>query len=408
MYRTRPLWYREGLPEILTLFSQLMSAEKPENLHLLSSYATPEFDQDGVHLTPYSGLEFVLGLFDGAQTLIEGLSSTTEQSVVKTCESTRVLEDRVVALEQDHRRLNRVVDNKIAIDSEMSDFFKNERFEDCFVLEGTTRISNDVTGKAWQDQAVRDAQHVIRLLMGKEMGILFVQNATTRQPDAIVTYNVKMQFVADSKAIRTKFGSFFLGGRGDQRPEALKPFSIKNRVTPETKIRISVLKLIAKRYRDSNPGSKVQVIGYDPRPLIKITPAQSASDRRVKSYNYVEAVTTLPINFPASEVASIVRRINPRLQGQIRSIFIVLSDDQYRPHGNGPQSHPVPALGISHDVSVSSQSSVQSESTSTSTSSGQTEDTGMADAEKDSSHRDSERRSKKRSASKEKGSRSKK
>ena len=128
MYRTRPLWYQEGLPEILTLFSQIMLAEKPENLHPLSSFATPDFDQDGVHLTPYSGLEFVLGLFDGAQTLLEGLSSATEQSVIKTCESTRVVEDRVVALEQDHCHLNCVVDNKIAINSEMSDFLKNERF----------------------------------------------------------------------------------------------------------------------------------------------------------------------------------------------------------------------------------------------------------------------------------------
>ena len=83
------------------------------------------------------------------------------------------------------------------------------------MLEGTTRIPNEVTGKAWQDQAVRDAQNVIKLLMGKEMGIQFVQNATTRQPDAIVTYNVKMQSVTDSKTIPAKLGSFFLGGRGD-------------------------------------------------------------------------------------------------------------------------------------------------------------------------------------------------
>ena len=53
-----------------------------------------------------------------------------------------------------------------------------------------------------------------------------------------------------------------------------------------------------------------------------------------QSYNYVEAVKTLPTNFSPEEISPIIRRINPRLCGQIRSIFIVLSDDLYRPRGD--------------------------------------------------------------------------
>ena len=282
MYRTTPLWYREGLAEIFSLFSQIFGSEKPDNMLLLPSFSTPDYDPDGIHLTPYAGLEFILHLFDSSVEIMQRQSVTVEESSIRNVEVNRVLEDRVVALEQDHRRLNRVVDDKIAIDAELADSFKNERFEDCFVIEGTARIPEGIVGKPWQDQAVRDVQEVLKILVGSLGKIIFVQNATTRQPDAITAYNVKMSSVAESKAIRDKFGSFFLGGKGDQRPANLKPFSIKNRVTPETKIRISVLKLLAKRYRDSNQGSRVQVIGYDPRPLIKITPPPSASDRRVK------------------------------------------------------------------------------------------------------------------------------
>ena len=222
MYRLSPLWYREGLPEILLLFSVIMNADKPDNLHLLPSFATPDFDQGGIHLTPYAGLEFVLGLFDGAQAVIEGLSASVEELAVLNCETNRVLADRVVALEQDHRRLNKVVDDKIAVDAEMADFLKNERFEDCFVVEGTPRIPEEVVGKPWQDRAVRDVQNVIRLLMGRELSICFVQNITSRQADSIVTYNVRMRNVADSKAIRDKFGSFFVGGQGEHMKSCLK------------------------------------------------------------------------------------------------------------------------------------------------------------------------------------------
>ena len=163
MYRSCPLWYREGLPEILTLFSSIMIQERPTNLHLLSSFATPEYDQDGIHLTPYSGMEFILHLFDNSQNILENLDTDLEEVATRTTESVRVLEDRVVALEQDHRRLHRVVDHKIAVDAELSDMVKNESFEDCFVLEGTDRIPDEIFGKAWQDQALKDSQKVIKV-----------------------------------------------------------------------------------------------------------------------------------------------------------------------------------------------------------------------------------------------------
>ena len=101
-------------------------------------------------------------------------------------------------------------------------------------------------------------------------------------------------------------------------------------MTPETRIRISILKLLARKYLESNPGSKVQVIGYRPRPMIKITPAASATDRRVMTFNYVEAVKKLPCSFDPTEIDPIISRINPKLLGQIRSIFIVITDDQFK------------------------------------------------------------------------------
>ena len=316
MYRTSPTWYREGLPEVLTLFSQTMTSDKPPNLHLLPSFATPDFESDGVHLTPYSGLEYVLHLLDSAHDLFEFLEAPIDEVAVKTCESTRVLEDRVMALEQDHRRLNRVVESKTAVDAEFDDFHKNETFVDSFVIHGLPRIPPEIVGKPWQDRAVRDVQAVLLILMGRECPIVVVQNATSRVPNAEVKYNVKMVEINDSKVIRKKFGSFFLGSK-DARPPSLKLINIKNRVTAETRTRVDVLKLLAARYRDSNPEGKAQVIGYDFRPLIKITPPPGASDRRVKTYNYVEAVRALPCNFSSSEVTPILRRINPELVGQV-------------------------------------------------------------------------------------------
>ena len=75
---------------------------------------------------------------------------------------------------------------------------------------------------------------------------------------AEIKYNVKMANVNDSKMIRKKFGSFFLGSK-DGRPPSLTGINIKNRTTPETKTRVELLKLMAKRYRESNPDGRAQV-----------------------------------------------------------------------------------------------------------------------------------------------------
>ena len=122
MYRTTPLWYREGLAEILTVFSQVFNVDKPDNLILLPSFSTPSFEADGVHLTAYSGLEFIMHLFDSSQEALDNLSLALPAIAQKLTEANRVLEDRVMVLEQDHRRLGNVVTSKTAADAELFDF----------------------------------------------------------------------------------------------------------------------------------------------------------------------------------------------------------------------------------------------------------------------------------------------
>ena len=138
MYRMFPIWYRDGMPEVLKRFSDVM-LNRESNVHLLPSFATPSFESDGVHLTPYSGLEFVVHLFDSSTTLIESLVSRPEEVLTKNCESSRVLEDRMMALEQDHRRLNSVVESKTAEDAELAEMHENILFEDHFMIAGLKR-----------------------------------------------------------------------------------------------------------------------------------------------------------------------------------------------------------------------------------------------------------------------------
>lgn len=343
MYRRSPLWYRDGIAEVLSRFSSVSSSHKGvANLGMLPSFPAPAFESDGIHLTPFSGQEFVLHLFSSSQEVIASLSSPPDEKEAVSKECARLFGDRLVAVEQDHRRLNSAFELKTAIDAEMDDFRENERNEDCIVISGLPRIPGRLSGKEWQNRALQDVQKVLEPLMGRQVDLVVAHNATA--PNSEVTYNVQLRSLEDARAVRAKFGSFFSRGR-DARPPELANISIQNSVTKETRVRISILKLIAKRYVTSNPEGNAQVIGYRPRPILKITPPPTAKDRRVRSYNFIEAIQKFPVNFSDDEVGPMNRRLAPRFPGKLRSLFVVLSDDIPRasskrassPSGSGPE-----------------------------------------------------------------------
>jgi len=276
MFRPRPVWFREGMPEILQKFSSLMSSDQPKNLFLMPSFPTPDYENDGVHLTPYAGVEFLIHLFDSARTLLTLASAKTPAKVEHGAEATRVLEDRMVAVEQSQRLMVKALDMKTAVDSELACFQENVRNEVFFVISGLPKLPSGLQGRDWQERAKADVQSVIKTLLGKELPIVVVQNISGRGADADVRYHVKMECTAHSQEIRSKFGYFFAKGV-DKRPPSLSSISISNRLTPASQIRIAVLKLLAKRYIDSNPEGKARVISYESRPMLRLIPPQGRS-----------------------------------------------------------------------------------------------------------------------------------
>ena len=73
-----------------------------------------------------------------------------------------------------------------------------------------------------------------------------------------------------------------------------------------------------------------QVIGYQPRPVLRINPPQGSSDWRVKVYSYIEAISSFPTNFTPAEYRQIMTKVNPKLYNPLRETFLVLNDDLER------------------------------------------------------------------------------
>ena len=164
-----PYWYSSALPEILMEFSAVASANRPPNLHLIDGSATPEFQPDGVHLTAYSGLRFVVHLFDAAISRIEAPPSSVEAD--RTQEAIRVVSDRVGVLEQGQARISVELALKTAVDAELDEFQENVRFEDHFLISGLPGPESGLSTRDWQGQVKSQIQEKIQLLLGRQAPI---------------------------------------------------------------------------------------------------------------------------------------------------------------------------------------------------------------------------------------------
>ena len=344
MYRRQPLWYREGLPEILTKFSAILSPI--DRINLMPSFPTPSFESDGVHLTPYSGLEYVLHLFDSAISILDSLALPVEVAVKRSAESSRVLEDRMMALEQDHLRLNNAMELKTAIDSELAEYHQNVAFESFVTITGLKRSQSGLDPREWQTEAKKVVGALLSKLMERQIPILFVKNSTSRRTGAETRYHVQLQSVAESKEIRDKFALFFTGGK-KEKPDEYKDIAVRNRLTQETRIRLAIMQLIAHRYRGSNPEGHAKVLGFESRPILKISPPSSDPDSaRVQTYTYIEAIKKFPTNFNSEELKPILSMLGSEHKGKVRSLFVVLNDDMVK------RSHPSSSSAGAHDGAV--------------------------------------------------------
>ena len=355
MYRLKPEWYRDNLSEILLQFSKVMSPLRSRNFHLLPTFSGIDLEDDRVHLTPYSGLKFVVHLFDSSLDVIKSMTEPVPEKLSRVGEAARVLEDRVSVLEQDHRLMRQEFSLKIARDSELADFEENSRNECYFVISGLPPVPSELVGRQWQDYAKGMVQGKIRVILGRESRIIVVSGL---RRDENPVFLVKLESVSDSKMIRDKFGSFFKAGAPPVPPE-LKGLSIRIRLTHASRVRISIMQALASNYKSSNPGSKVQVVNYEPRPLLRLTPPQNATDPRVMNFFFIDAVTKLPTRFSKKDLSMIMKATSGKFKGQLRSLFVVISDD-LRDLGSNPRNAVVPAVaapGTPHSTSSRSSSS---------------------------------------------------
>ena len=332
LYRHRPIWYQSGLTQVAARFSSTFAAKNlPPNLHLLPSFNSQDLLQDGVFLNPVSGLHYVLHIFDQAEDALTLSQASSDAQLVHVRDDVRHHDDRMAFLEHRHVHLLGRVDHKVAVDSEFDDWVLNKSEEDWLVVRNLKRLPK-MDGRAWQDAAKKQVTELLTMVLAAnrlrmEFQVMLVVNPLRHITTGPTIYNVRLDSPYSCKRLRELYSGFFRKERPLPLPPAYKYVSVRNKITLGTNIRIAILHQLGAIYTTSNPGASYKVLGFDPRPRLITEPPRSANSQP-RSYNFIQAVTTLRADFSDEDFIKIYSVVGKAYPGELRSTFIVLNDDE--------------------------------------------------------------------------------
>ncbi len=360
--RSVPDWYQSYFPVFSTyLFHEVSRLSNPRVKYLAPFVAPPSyFESDGVHLNPEAGSSFIQYLVSGADTLFP--PSQPLPSLSGAPEDHSTTEVTVLQLSRDVKELRsefnrrRCQDNLVfARIKEDKDFEFNKTREDRCTISGLSVVNappqdpqerkeffknliSELVSEALPDADV--PPQVVDVIVNMRLG---------RGPPF---FEVKFDSVASSLNFRVAASKLAKAGTG-----SFKGVFVSNTVNLSTRVRIDILKLIAKRLTTTTEFAYVQ--GFSSRPTLHylmraadpvalpapVPPATGTG----RSYTFAESVERWGDLLPRQSLEPVRRKAAQAFSGCLEQYFVVLKDRVTEPEPDifsrllapGP-SRPVP------------------------------------------------------------------
>jgi len=125
--------------------------------------------------------------------------------------------------------------------------------------------------------------------LDQQTNIITVRQYKTKA-EGIATYDVQMETKEMATLIRGTFGGYWKKAPKGQTkapiPQQLNNISLTISHTFATRIRVRILRQIAKLHQSANPELSVFVTNYLPRPTLKVR----AASGKIDTFNYVSAI----------------------------------------------------------------------------------------------------------------------
>ena len=366
--------------------SEVRRLDLPALLVIPAFEVTPEMlEADGVHLVPAAGDQFLNHLCRNVSsslassadiTLVEEItnimssdseddaSSNVEESddrlgailkIVKSnskkLSSVKPLKDSLLKLAESSSnlenqiRIRRHRDNYVfARIKEEADGELNRTRENRVVVSGLERVSDGLsTHQAKKDYYTKVLTDLIAKAcpeMDPKPAVLDVV-VNIRRDQVNPSVEMRLDSVNGAFAFRKSAAALAKA----QNPEFVKLF-FSNSITQATRVRIEIMKAIAKRLTTTTEEAYVQ--GFISRPLLRYlsrNPAESFAAGTGRSYTFVDSVSRFGDLVQAHDLTAAYRRAGGTFQGAMEQYFVLLSEPEDRPVASGSNRSPLGGRG---------------------------------------------------------------
>jgi hypothetical protein len=331
-------WYEERIDAINKFIGEgiraMISDKNVNNVVTIncSPGTTQQFEADLVHLTKPSTKIFLETILDSAERFFRAevvdLNESGEISEGSpNTDQLKLLEDRLARLE---RTIQVQADKNVANDlmfarsREETDANTNKIKEDRLVMNGlksSTPLPSDprVKIEALKKLALEIFESLIPNFQGK---IIYLSQGKV-QGEPIPMVEVRLDKPEFAIAVRKAYAD---KRKNKQLSRDLESLFISNSVSLATRVRVDVMKAIARKI--TNAQDLAYVAGFTSRPMMHIRKAgpPSPTMRPLKSFSYIDTVSRYGHLVDVEDLETAYGRAGKSFNGQLQQNFVVLNE----------------------------------------------------------------------------------
>jgi hypothetical protein len=329
-------WYQRTYDDLQAAFVESIGSLKRNNVTRFEAIAQgcSQFEGDQTHLTAESGQIFIDGLLTKAETFFKApvIDLVEDEEEVSALSATDLLALRLDKLENQVTS-RQTKDNLIfARLREEMDFATNKQKEDRIVVTGLTSSvpppTDPAAKKLWIRKIVED---IFKKISPDFAGVIHYINQGKSNGRMIPLVEVKLDSAANALILRKAFADKRKNG------EDLGRIFISNSVNLATRVRVDVLKVLARKISDLNVVANA--VPFVSRPVLQVRPKESAAsgNNETRTYTYTDAISKYGHLLKQFELGEAYRRAGTSFKGQLEQQFVVLREQGQVSHQHQQQ-----------------------------------------------------------------------
>ena len=314
-------WFEAKIGEIEDEIRKNIASLKTFNVTRMKNFCVSQqqFEKDGIHLTKDSGFLFVESTLKSAEEIFNAVN------IEKNTEATPNQEEA----EPDLKGLVSILKSRFEADNMMFarlreevDSTANKSREDRVVVTGVT--SKDPLPTDYRQRIEKLKVLVAEVFQTIKPGfkgkILYASQG--RNNDTLPMVEVKLDSTEFAVEIRKAFAE--KRKKDGKLSGCLERIFLSNSINIGTRVRIEILKAIAKRI--SNEKDLAYVASFISRPVVHIKPRNSRNERPMKSYTFIDAVKQFGSQLMPEDLLDSYAKAGRAFAGQLEQNFVVLKE----------------------------------------------------------------------------------